>query len=110
VALPQHGAELVEGEPDPESRNRFELVEGAAGVAQPRPEIIGTYTSQAAARGARTSESCPHAARRMLVDLGSGQVAEVEHLAVRIIDSVSATVSAAVMPLKNTAMARAEAW
>ena len=77
----------------------------------PRPEIIGTYTPQAAARGARTSDVLsPTPPVECLSTLGPGSSLRSSTSPVRIIDSVSATVSAGVMPLKKTAMARAEAW
>jgi hypothetical protein len=97
--------------PDAEARDRLQLVEGAAGVAEPAPEIMGTYTPQAAARGARTIDVLsPTPPVECLSTLGPGSSPRSSTSPVRIIDSVSATVSRAVMPLKKTAMARAEAW
>ena len=105
-------AELGEGEADAEAGDGLELVQRSAGVAEAAARDHGHV--DAAGRGQRSEDQrrlVAHAARGVLVDLGAGQVGEVEHLA-RAASSprVRATVSAAVMPLKKTAMARAEAW
>ncbi len=78
---------------------------------RPRPEIIGTYTPQAAASGARTRlVLSPTPPVECLSTRGPGREDRSSTSPVRIIDSVRARVSSAVIPRKNTAMASAEAW
>ena len=108
----EHGAELGQGEVDPEAGDRLELVEGAAGVAQ---AAAGDHRHvDAAGRGQRREHEAglvADAARRVLVDLGAGELGEVEHLAGahhRLGEGQRSP--PAVMPRKKTAMARAEAW
>ena len=78
---------------------------------RPRPEIIGTKTPQAAASGASTRlVLSPTPPVECLSTLGPGSSPRSSTSPVRIIDSVSATVSDGVMPLKKTAIVKAEAW
>ena len=78
---------------------------------RPRPEIMGTYTPQAAARGARTRlVLSPTPPVECLSALGPSSSDRSRTSPVRIMDSVRARVSAGVMPRKNTAMAKAAAW
>ena len=78
---------------------------------RPRPEIIGTYTPQAAASGARTRlVLSPTPPVECLSTLGPGSSERSSTSPVRIIDSRERDRSAGVMPWKKTAMARAEAW
>ena len=78
---------------------------------RPRPEIIGTVTPHAAASGASTRlVLSPTPPVECLSTLGPGSSERSSTSPVRIIASVSATVSAGVMPLKKTAMVKAEAW
>jgi len=64
---------------------------------------MGTYTPQAAASGASTIDVLsPTPPVECLSTLGPGSSLRSSTSPVRIIDSVSATVSAAVMPLKKT--------
>ena len=77
----------------------------------PRPEIIGTQAPAAAASGARMRlVLSPTPPVECLSTRGPGRSERSSTSPVRIIDSVRATVSAAVIPLKKTAIARADAW
>ncbi len=64
------------------SRDRLELVERSAGVAEAAP---GNHGNEHAARRYQRRETdgnlVAHAARRMLVDFGARNVVEVQHLA-----------------------------
>ena len=77
----------------------------------PRPEIIGTYAPAAAASGARIRlVLSPTPPVECLSTRGPGRSERSSTSPVCIIASVRATVSAGVIPLKNTAMVKAEAW
>ncbi len=78
---------------------------------RPRPEIMGTKTPQAAARGARTRlVLSPTPPVECLSAFGPGRSERSSTSPVRIIDSVRAEISAGAMPRKNTAIANAAAW
>ncbi len=78
---------------------------------RPRPEIMGTYTPQAAARGPRIRlVLSPTPPVECLSTFGAGRSERSRTSPVRIMDSVRAEISAELMPLKKIAMVRAEAW
>ena len=77
----------------------------------PRPEIIGTFTPQAAASGASASETLsPTPPVECLSTFAPGTSERSSTSPERSIASVSARTSASSMPRKKTAMQKAAIW
>ena len=78
----QRRLELVDGQVDAKARNRLQLVERAAGVAEPAARHLGH--GHAAGRGQRRQHNrhlVADAARAVLADLDAGHVRQVDPLA-----------------------------
>ena len=75
------------------------------------PDIIGTFTPQAATIGASTRETLsPTPPVECLSTKGPAMPERSMTFPERSITSVRSAVSLALMPLKKTAMAQAETW
>ena len=78
---------------------------------RPRPEIIGTATPHAATIGARCSETLsPTPPVECLSAFGRRSAERSATTPERIMASVSAAVSAGVMPRRKIAISSAESW
>ena len=78
---------------------------------RPRPDIIGTTTPQAAARGARTRDVLsPTPPVLCLSTFRPGSACRSNRAPDRAIASVSQAVSSSVIPRRTIAMSRAEIW